>query len=157
MTGAHGPQIREAAVADIDQVMSIYPRLFDPPGAPPPAWDPDEAADRLRRALENPRSAILVAEAGGPIIGICSAYLDIESVRYGQRCWVEDLVVVPERRSAGAGAALLRAARRWAADHGATHLELDSGHDRVDAHRFYDRQDPDWGGITYSWRAEPRA
>lgn len=154
MTGAWGPTVREAAASDLDTVLGLYPLLFEAPGAPPPDWNEADAAERLSATWSGERSTILVADSGGAIAGFCSAYLDIDSVRYGQRCWVEDLVVAADRRSLGIGAALLRAARRWAGEHGATHLELDSGHGRVDAHRFYDREDPDWGGLTYSWRIE---
>jgi len=72
-------------------------------------------------------------------------------VRYGQRCWVEDLAVDSDRRSGGVGGALLDAASEWARERGATHLELDSGLARTDAHRFYERRDPDLVGYCYSW------
>jgi GNAT superfamily N-acetyltransferase len=64
---------------------------------------------------------------------------------------VEDLAVDPERRSRGAGKALLDAAKEWARERGATHLELDSGTARTDAHRFYEREGPSWDGKQYSW------
>jgi GNAT superfamily N-acetyltransferase len=62
------------------------------------------------------------------------------------------LAVHPDQRSTGIGAALLTTARQWAADHGATHLELDSATTRVDAHRFYDRHQPTTRSITFSWQ-----
>jgi GNAT superfamily N-acetyltransferase len=129
----------------------MYEWLFAPPGGPPPGWDPREAAERLAEAISSDRAAILVAEAEGELVGICSVYLDLLSVRYGQRCWVEDLAVDPAQRSGGVGKALLEAARRWGAERGATHLELDSGRARTDAHRFYEREAPSWSGIQYSW------
>jgi GNAT superfamily N-acetyltransferase len=125
----------------------MYDWLFAPPGSKPPHWDPERARERLTEAIASPRSAILVAEDGGALIGLCSAYLDIDSVRFGPRCWVEDLAVDPERRSEGAGAKLLGAARDWARAAGASHLELDSGLARTDAHRFYERE----GGIRQSF------
>jgi GNAT superfamily N-acetyltransferase len=72
-------------------------------------------------------------------------------VRFGRRCWVEDLAVDPERRSQGVGAALLAAAREWARRAGATHLELDSGLARADAHRFYEREGGARQSYTYGW------
>lgn len=83
-------------------------------------------------------STILVAYDGAALVGFCTAYLEFSSVRFGRRCWVEDLAVDPERRSQGVGAALLGAAKGWARSAGATHLELDSGLARPDAHRFYE-------------------
>ena len=82
---------------------------------------------------------------------LISAYLDLNSVRYGLRCWVEDLAVDPSRRSAGVGKALLDEAKQWARERGATHLELDTGLARHDAQRFYEREEPTTKGYSYSW------
>jgi GNAT superfamily N-acetyltransferase len=94
---------------------------------------------------------VIVAEDGDEVVGLLAAYLDLDSVRYGRRCWVEDLAVSPEHRSAGIGKALLDAARAWAKRHGATHLELDTGLARADAQRFYERERPSAKGYSYSW------
>ena len=47
--------------------------------------------------------------------------------------------------------ALLDAAKDWARGAGATHLELDSGLERTDAHRFYEREGPSWKSYSYAW------
>jgi GNAT superfamily N-acetyltransferase len=92
-----------------------------------------------------------VAADGGEVVGLCTVYLDIESVRFGRRAWVEDLAVAPQQRSRGHGKALLDAAKAWARDRGATHLELDSGDARADAHRFYERERPAWRSACFGW------
>jgi GNAT superfamily N-acetyltransferase len=94
---------------------------------------------------------MLVAEADGEAVGVCSVYLDIESVRFGRRTWVEDLAVHPAHRSARHGKAVLDAAKAWARRRGATHLELDSGEARAEAHRFYERERPSWRSISFGW------
>ncbi len=94
---------------------------------------------------------VLIAEEDGEVLGICTAYLDLNSVRYGLRCWVEDLAVSPEHRSSGIGGQLLDAAEAWARERGATHLELDTGLARSDAQRFYKRRGPATTGYSYSW------
>jgi GNAT superfamily N-acetyltransferase len=66
--------------------------------------------------------------------------------------WVEDLAVHPEHRSQGVGKALLGAAKAWARERGATHLELDSAETRTDAHRFYEREQPTLRSISFAWR-----
>jgi GNAT superfamily N-acetyltransferase len=129
----------------------MYPWLFAPPGAKPSQWDPDKARSRLREAIVSPRSTVLVAEDDRALIAFCTAYLELNSVRFGQRCWVEDFAVDPERRSQGVGAALLRAAREWAREAGATHLELDSGLARTDAHRFYEREGGSRQSYSFGW------
>lgn len=144
--------VREARPQEAERVIQIYEWLFAPPGAVPPGWDPAAAQRRWSAANASEDSLTLVAEAaGGALVGLSTVYLDIDSVRYGRRCWVEDLAVDPDTRSRGIGAALLTAAREWGAGRGATHLELDSGEARHDAHRFYEREGPAWRSNQYSW------
>ena len=125
--------------------LPAYEWLFAPPGSVPPAGGtrrrPRSGCARwpspTGRSCSSPTRATTVA-------GLCCVFLDIASVRFGQRAWVEDLAVDPERRSEGIGKALLDAAKDWARERGASHLELDSGLDRADAHRFYEREGPSW-------------
>jgi len=146
------PAIRPAGPDDADAVLACYEWLFAPPGARPPTWNPEWARVALLDAIGSDGSTVLVAiDGAGPIAGFCTAYLDLLSVRYGLRCWVEDLAVDPDRRSRGIGAALLAAAREWAAGRGASHLELDSAEVRVDAHRFYDREGAAARSICFGW------
>jgi GNAT superfamily N-acetyltransferase len=143
--------IREATPGEEEQVVPMYEWLFASPGSKPWQWDPERARARLGEAISSPRSTILLAEDQGGLIGFCTAYLELDSVRFGQRCWVEDLAVDPERRSRGVGAALLNAAKEWARRGGATHLELDSGLARADAHRFYERAGGTRQSYTFGW------
>jgi len=144
--------IRAAREAEIDAVLAMYEWLFEPPGYTPRWWDQKRARSTLAEAIAADTSAVLVAEAGaGELVGVVSAYLDLNSIRFGLRCWIEDLAVDPTRRSTGIGRALLEAAKAWAKKHGATHLELDTGLAREAAQRFYDRQAPIAKGYSYSW------
>jgi GNAT superfamily N-acetyltransferase len=143
--------IRPAREDDVEAVIAAYEWLFAPPGIRPPGWDEAAAAQRLRRLIASDVGEMLVAEHDGTIVGICTVVLDIESVRFGRRAWVEDLAVHPDHRSAGHGKALLDAAKDWGRRHGATHLELDSGEARADAHRFYDREQPSYRSVQFGW------
>jgi GNAT superfamily N-acetyltransferase len=143
--------IREANPGEVERVLEMYEWLFEPPGSKPKQWDPAEAGPRLSEAIASPRSTVLVADDEGALIAFCTAYLELNSVRFGQRCWVEDAAVDPERRSQGVGATLLSAAREWARRAGATHLELDSGLARADAHRFYEREGATRQSYTFGW------
>ena len=140
--------VRLARPDEAPAIAAAYEWLFAPPGGVSPDWDEAIAADRLRAAMAGARSEILVTDA---LTGFCSVYLDIVSVRFGQRAWVEDLAVDPDHRSEGLGKALLDAARDWARTRGATHLELDSGDSRTDAHRFYDRESPAWRSRAFGY------
>ena len=143
--------IREARPGEEERILPMFEWLFAPPGSTPPGWDTVRAKRPLAETIAGPDSVALVAEEGDRMIGLCTAYITIESVRFGRRCLVEELAVDPERRSEGIGAALLDAAKAWARGAGATHLELDSGLAREDAHRFYEREKPSWKSYSFGW------
>jgi GNAT superfamily N-acetyltransferase len=143
--------IRPARPDEIDALVAAYDWLFAPPGSQPPGWDAEHAAVRLGHAMASGAAEVLVADADGYVVGFCTVYLDLDSVRFGQRAWVEDLAVDDTHRSAGHGKALLDAAKDWARERGATHLELDSGEARADAHRFYEREQPSWRSVSFGW------
>jgi GNAT superfamily N-acetyltransferase len=145
-------RVRDALTGEEDRILPLYEWLFSEPGYSPPGWDRDRARLALTEAIAAPESTVLVVEDADALIGFCSAYVELNSVRFGQRCWVEDLAVDPQRRSEGVGGALLDAAAEWARSAGATHIELDTGLARTDAQRFYQRRKPDSVGYSYSWR-----
>ncbi len=146
-------EIRAARLGEEEALIPLYEWLFAPPGSQPGAWDPKRAAVALRQAIESHDASVLVAEllGEGTFIGFCTAYQDLHSVRFGHRAWVEDLAVDPDHRSGGVGKALLLAAKAWARERGATHLELDSAEARTDAHRFYEREGADYRSISFGW------
>jgi GNAT superfamily N-acetyltransferase len=144
-------KIREALPGEVERVLGMYEWLFAPPGSVPPRWDPAHARRAIAQAIEDPSAAVLVAEHRSELFGLCTAYLDLNSVRFGPRCWVEDLAVSPEHRSQGVGKALLDRAKEWARERGGTHLELDSADSRTDAHRFYEREGPGRSSRCFSW------
>ena len=143
--------IRPARGGEVDALVSTYEWLFAAPGSRPPQWDAAKAAMRLRAAIESEEAEVLVADHEGAVVGICTVYDDIDSVRFGRRAWVEDLAVDPDHRSQGAGKALLDAAKAWGRARGASRLELESAEARSDAHRFYERERPSWRSISFGW------
>ena len=143
--------VRPARPDEAVDVVALYEWLFEPPGSVPPGWDPAEARSRLDETIAGESSIALVAELDDRLVGFCTAYIDLLSVRYGLRCWVEDLAVDPELRSRGVGHDLLTAARFWARERGATHLELDSAEGRADAHRFYEREGAVWPSKSFTF------
>ena len=144
-------EVRAARRDELDDVARGYEWLFAPPGSRPRQWKLAHALEALGQAVSSDAATVLVAEHESEIVGICTVYDDIESVRFGRRAWVEDLAVHPERRSLGIGKRLLDAGKEWARARGATHLELDSNEARADAHRFYDREQPSWRSTCFGW------
>lgn len=137
---------------DAAEVVAAYEWLFEPPGARPADWDEAVAAERLRALISSADGTCLLARDERQVVGFVTVTLDLLSVRFGQRAWVEDLAVDPQHRSRGTGLALLTAAKSWAAERGASHLELDSGLARTRAHAFYRREQPDSESACFSWR-----
>jgi GNAT superfamily N-acetyltransferase len=91
----------------------------------------------FKYAVHDRDADVLLALDGEWIVGLASVYADILSIRYGPRCWLQDLVVTASHRGRVIGARLVDAATEWARERGCTHLELSSGDGRKDAHRFY--------------------
>ena len=143
--------VRPARADEVDAVLPMYEWLFAPPGSRPALWDPERARDALAEAITADGCEVLVADEVDELVGLCTVYLDLHSVRFGPRAWVEDLAVHPERRSQGIGKALLDAAKDWARVRGATHLELNSSFARQDARRFYERERPSWSSRSFGW------
>ena len=144
-------EIRAARPGEEPELIAMYEWLFAPPGSKPASWDERRAAVALRQAIESHDACVLVADDGGELVGFCTGYQDLHSVRFGYRAWVEDLAVDPERRSQGVGKALLDAIKAWARERGATHLELDSAEPRTGAHRFYEREGAEYRSISFGW------
>ena len=145
-------RIRAAELGEEGAVVPLYEWLFAPPGSQPGSWDSKRAAVALKEAITSHDAVVLVAEArDGELVGFCTGYQDLHSVRFGYRAWVEDLAVHPDRRSEGIGKALLDAAKGWARERGATHLELDSAEARTDAHRFYEREGAAYRSYSFGW------
>jgi GNAT superfamily N-acetyltransferase len=149
--GIRVPEIRAARRDDVPALVAAYEWLFAPPGVRPPMWDTERAAERLGALIDRDDGEVFVADHDGAVVGICTVMLDIDSVRFGRRAWVEDLAVHADHRSAGHGKALLDSAKEWGRSRGATHLELDSGEARADAHRFYEREQPSYRSISFGW------
>ena len=132
--------VRPATLADEAAFLNLLEQLFDAPGAPAPGYTRERGSNGFRWAIEGEHSDVLLALDGRSLVGLASVYRDIESIRYGRRTWLQDLVVDRAARGGGVGKALLAAAAEWARQRGCTHLALSSGWDRKDAHRFYERE-----------------
>jgi GNAT superfamily N-acetyltransferase len=63
-----------------------------------------------------------------------------ENLAWGRFLYVDDLVTRPTLRSKGYGTTLLSWLKEYAVTAGCLQLHLDSGIQRVEAHRFYERE-----------------
>lgn len=72
----------------------------------------------------------------GEIIGVAGVTVST-NFYLGRHAYVYDLVVAESRRGEGYGTALLEHVHEWASEQGCDAVELESGHWRDEAHRFY--------------------
>ena len=129
--------IRPAALDDGAVALALLEELFVPPGRRPVDYTTDRAKEGFLRAVADERSDVLLAFEDATPAGAATVYVDTLSIRYGLRCWVEDLVVLPSQRGKGTGRLLLDAAIGWGRARGCDFVQLHSGLGRKDAHRFY--------------------
>ena len=124
--------IRSATVADAAEIARLSAQLDYPA-------DEQVFAARLRRLLDSPVHAVLVAaDADGPLAGFIALEQRI-TLELGERVEIVGLVVDGEVRRSGVGRSLVATAERWTRDHGLAEVFLRSNIVRPEAHPFYER------------------
>src|SRR5260370_27478683 len=97
--------------------------------------EPEQFVERvLRQHKEGYRLAFLESE--GEVCAV-AGYRFLESLFSGKFLYVDDLVARESERSQGFGGKLVDWLIKQAREHDCENLELDSGVQRFDAHRFY--------------------
>lgn len=102
---------------------------------------PQLPADYAKRMAEIFATGVKmwVAADGAKVAGI-AVFRCIENTHAGRKLYVDDLVTDETQRSKGVGKLLLDGLTQEARRGGCQSLELDSGTQRTDAHRFYFRE-----------------
>ena len=126
--------VREVVDPDeVDGLVAPFARLTPQLSRSAPAPD----AGVLGEIVASPASHLLVAEAGGEVLG--SLTLVVFRIPTGLRAWIEDVVVDDEARGRGVGEALNRFALDLAASLGCRTVDLTSRPSREAANRLYRR------------------
>ena len=103
-----------------------------------PHLDESSFVARVRFQEQTGYRLVFVETSG---ISVAAAGFRIgENLAWGRFLYVDDLVTLPGERSHGYGKALLDWLENYAAREGCGQLHLDSGIQRKDAHRFYERE-----------------
>jgi len=97
--------------------------------------DEQEFVDRVQRQQKQGYQLAFL-EADGEVCAV-AGYRFLESLFSGKNLYVDDLVTRERDRSRGFGGELLDWLIEQAREQGCENLELDSGVQRFDAHRFY--------------------
>ncbi|ETV99720.1 hypothetical protein H310_07780 [Aphanomyces invadans] len=95
--------------------------------------------DQLAGIFQDHGELVVAMDANNAVVGIAlfHVYRDTFS---GRKLYVDDLVTTSARRSQGVGRTLLTWLKQEAARRHTTHVILDSGVQRSNAHRFYFRE-----------------
>ena len=132
-------QIRRASLGDLDALLRLYEQLSAGNGS----VDPEVAEQSLVRMLATPNLALLVAEAGGSVVGTVTLVV-VPNLTHGAKPWaqVENMVSDAAVRGSGAGRQLIEECLRLAREAGCYKVQLQSGNQRRspenDAHGFYE-------------------
>ncbi|MDD3813509.1 MAG: GNAT family N-acetyltransferase [Desulfocapsaceae bacterium] len=127
--------IRNAEPADLDSLIYLLAALF----AIEEDFIFDESRQRrgLTLMLGNERGCVLVAEAGGQVVGMCSGQLLISTAEGGLSLLVEDVVVHERWRGLGVGRQLIEAISDWARANKVSRLQLLADRNNIPALDFY--------------------
>jgi len=126
------PADAAAVIAVLDSYAS------DPRGGSTPLSA--EVKDRLIPGLRShPTTRIWLAFDGAQAIGLCVGFVGFSTFRARPLINIHDLAVVPGRRGAGVGRALLTAAETHARDSGCCKLTLEVQDDNHPARALYER------------------
>jgi GNAT superfamily N-acetyltransferase len=98
----------------------------------------DEYLETIKRMQRRGYRLAAVTECGET--RCVAGFRIIEFLAYGKFLYVDDLVTAEDTRSGGHGKRMLDWLTSLAREEGCTQLQLDSGVQRHDAHRFYFRE-----------------
>jgi len=133
---SQGVEIR--AIVDADDDFEAMTRLLAELGRPAPSDERLPALHRTYHAhVASPDSGSMLAFLDGVPVGFISLVFRHSFFTVAPQAWIPDLVVTESARGRDIGAALLDAAFTEAAGRGAYAAALESGHQRVVAHRLY--------------------
>lgn len=130
-------RIRHACPEDLDRLVGLLAALF--------AIEADFACDEARQwrglalMLVNPAACVMVAEADGAVVGMCTGQATISTAEGGPALLVEDVVVEAAWRGQGLGRRLLAALADWAGEQGIARLQLLADRNNQPALDFYRR------------------
>ncbi|GAA4215704.1 GNAT family N-acetyltransferase [Actinocatenispora rupis] len=144
------PALVELRVANAEAHVLLDPDTYRIP-------DRAAVADHFAAVLAGGRDAVFVAErADGRVVGMVEVLLRTEppahQILRPEPSAEVHTVVLPDVRGGGVGAALLAAARRWAADRGVTYLGAGIHHANAGAVRFYTRHGFTTAGVRLTSR-----
>lgn len=119
------------AISDIQRCFAVMVQLR-------PHLDPNDFVRRVQHQQAGGYQLVYLQQA--ETVRAIAGFRLMDTLAHGKLLYVDDLVTDRAERSQGYGAALLDWLAIYAQTQGCASLQLDSGVQRPDAHRFYFRQ-----------------
>lgn len=141
MNDAATVTVRAAVASDAERLASLLTDEGYPAGA-------SDLAERIER-FSSQESRVLVAEAGGEVIGFIAFHLLPRFETDERFIRIVALVVDPGVRERGIGRLLMTEVEAAARAEGASFLEITAGHHRPDARNLYESLGYDAGVAAY--------
>ena len=102
--------------------------------------DQTKQEQELRLIVESPHvGTVLAARDDGAVVGMVSLLFAVSTAEGDPACWLEDMVVRPDRRGGGLGSRLLIAAIEYAQARGFVRVTLLTDRGNEGAKRFHAR------------------
>ncbi|MFB2836895.1 GNAT family N-acetyltransferase [Floridanema evergladense] len=117
-----------------EQILNCFSTMFQLR----PHLQREEFVDRIHQQM-NSGYKLAFIETENRVVAVAGFRIS-ECLAWGKFLYVDDLVVDEVVRSQSYGKKLFQWLIEYAKKHDCQHLELDSGVQRIDAHRFYFRQ-----------------
>lgn len=127
--------VRPATADDVPAMVALLAMLFAIEADF--AIDPAAQARGLALLFGHEDAAVLVADADGAVVGMCTVQLGVSTARGGLSAGIEDVVVMERCRGQGIGRQLIAAAERWARERGALRIALLADETNAPALDFY--------------------
>jgi ribosomal protein S18 acetylase RimI-like enzyme len=127
--------VRPAEPRDADAVLALMEGLTRPAVAD----DPEPQREVFLAHLAHEEALVYVAEVDEEVAGAVSLWFQPRLNWTSPQGWIPDLYVEPAFRRRGAARALLDACVEAARRRGCHRLVLESGDQRAEAHRLYER------------------
>ena len=106
------------------------------------------------RSQENTGYRLAYAQDNNIVVAVAGFRVG-ENLAWGHFLYIDDLVTLPAYRSKGYGTKMLAWLRKQAAKDGCKQMHLDSGVQRKDAHRFYEREGMSLASFHFSENIAP--
>ena len=106
------PVVRPARIEDQSSLFVLTSQFPTPTPCSRDVFD-----DLLEAKLQDCNACVLVSEYGGELIGYVSGAARSAFYVGGTTAWVDEILVLPDRRGEGVGRSLMTAFEVWAARH----------------------------------------